>query len=68
MAQNRGAKIDFAGFRALDRQRRDSIPTVEKLKAARNSASEEIAKRKRAGEDASALISEMKGVAEEIAA
>jgi len=68
MAQDRGAKIDFAGFRALDRERRDSITTVEKLKAARNSASEEIAKRKRAGEDASALISEMKGVAEEIAA
>jgi seryl-tRNA synthetase len=68
MAQNRGAQIDFAGFRALDRDRREIITTVERLKAARNSASEEIAKRKRAGEDASALIAEMKGVAEEIAA
>jgi seryl-tRNA synthetase len=68
MAQNRGAQIDFAGFRALDRERREIITTAERLKAARNSASEEIAKRKRAGEDASALIAEMKGVADEIAA
>lgn len=67
MARNRGIQLDLAGFRALDQQRRESITTVEKLKAERNKASEEIARRKRAGEDATALLAEMKGVSTEIA-
>ena len=68
MARNRGIKLDVAGFRALDRERRESITAVERLKAERNKASDEIARRKRAGEDASALLTEMKRVSEEIAA
>jgi seryl-tRNA synthetase len=66
MAENRGVNIDFDGFRALDQERRERITAVERLKAERNKASEEIARRKKAGEDASALLAEMKRVSEEI--
>jgi seryl-tRNA synthetase len=66
MAANRGVTIDFDGFRALDRERRERITTGERLKAERNKASEEIARRKRAGQDASALLTEMKRVSDEI--
>jgi len=66
MAANRGVNIDFNGFRALDQERRERITAVERLKAERNKASEEIARRKKAGEDASALLAEMKRVSEEI--
>ena len=66
MARNRGIALDLDGFRALDRERRDCITAVERLKAERNKASEEIARRKKSGQDASALIAEMKRVGEEI--
>ncbi len=56
MAANRGVAIDFEGFRALDQERRERITTAERLKAERNKAGEEIARRKKAGEDASALL------------
>jgi seryl-tRNA synthetase len=66
MAANRGVTIDFDGFRALDRERRERITAGERMKAERNKASEEIARRKRAGQDASALLTEMKRVSDEI--
>ena len=66
MAVSRDAVIDFDGFRLLDRERRESITTGERLKAERNRAGEEIARRKRSGENADALLAEMKRVSEEI--
>jgi seryl-tRNA synthetase len=66
MAERRGAKIDFDGFRALDRQRRERITGVERLKSLRNKTGEEIARRKQAKEDAAPLLAEMKSVADEI--
>jgi seryl-tRNA synthetase len=66
MAANRGVVIDFDGFRTLDRERRERITAAERLKAERNKASEEIARRKKAREDASALLAEMKRVSDEI--
>jgi seryl-tRNA synthetase len=66
MAERRGAKIDFDGFRALDRQRRERITGVERLKSLRNKTGEEIARRKQAKEDAAPLLTEMKSVADEI--
>ncbi len=74
MARNRGITLDLEGFRALDRERRDLITKTEKLKAERNKASDEIARRKKAGEGPSAplgasaaeLIAKMKGVSDEI--
>jgi len=66
MASNRGVRIDFDGFRALDRERRERINAAERRKAERNRASEEIARRKRAGEKAEDLLAEMKLASEEI--
>src|SRR5258708_30421336 len=66
MAANRGVTIDFDGFRTLDHERRERITAAERLKAERNKASEEIARRKKAGEDASALLAERKRVSDEI--
>jgi len=66
MAANRGAIIDFAAFRAIDQERRERITSAEQLKARRNKASEEIPRKKKAGEDASSLLAEMKQVSEEI--
>jgi seryl-tRNA synthetase len=66
MAAHRGARIDFDLFRALDRERRERVTAGERLKAERNRASEEIARRKRAGEDAGDILGEMKRVSAEI--
>jgi seryl-tRNA synthetase len=66
MAENRGVTIDFDGFRTLDQERRERITAAERLKAERNKASEEIARRKKAGQDASALLAEMKRVSDAI--
>ena len=60
MAANRGVRIDFEGFRTLDRARRELITLTERRKAERNKAGEEIARRKRAGEKADDLLAEMK--------
>lgn len=67
MARNRGIQLDLSGFSALDHDRRESITAVERLKAERNKASDEIARRKRAGEDAVPLLAEMRRVSAEIA-
>jgi len=66
MAKNRGIQLDLEGFRTLDRERRERITAAERLKAERNKASEEIARRKKAGQDAAKLLAEMKQVSEEI--
>ena len=66
MAADRGVTIDFAAFRAIDQERRERITFAEQLKARRNKASEEIPRRKKAGEDVTALLAEMKQVSEEI--
>lgn len=66
MARHRGIELDLDGFRGLDRERRDLITAAERLKAERNKASDEIARLKKSGQNASGLIAEMKRVSEEI--
>ena len=66
MARNRGIELDLDGFRALDRERRERITAAERSKAERNKASEEIARLKKAGQDAASLIAEMKRVSDGI--
>ncbi len=68
MAKRRGAALDLEGFRALDKERRELITATEGLKAQRNKASEEIARLKKAKENADSLIGEMKAVSEKIKA
>ena len=50
----------------LDKQRRDILAVSEELKAKRNQVSQEVGKLKKAGQDASAIISEMKDVSDKI--
>src|SRR5208283_5711508 len=53
-------------FVAIDAERRQAITAAETLQARRNRASEEIAKLKKSGQDASAQINETKELREEI--
>lgn len=61
-----GAVIDEA--EALDRQRRQAIHAVEEKKAARNLATQEVGRRKKAGEDAAELMLSARAIGDEIAA
>jgi seryl-tRNA synthetase len=66
MAEKRGTPLHLDAFRVLDAQRRELITKTEQLKAQRNKASEEIARLKKAKENADGLIGEMKAVSERI--
>ncbi|MCS6808706.1 MAG: serine--tRNA ligase [Bacteroidota bacterium] len=57
---------DIQGLIQCDERRRAIIQQAQDLKARRNSVSEEIARRKKAKQDASDLITEMKTVADTI--
>ncbi len=50
----------LGGFRAVDERRRQLITQAETLKAQRNRLSEEIARKKKAGEDTTAIMEEAK--------
>ncbi len=53
-------------FRAIDAERRQAITQTETLQARRNRASEEIAKLKKSGQDATAQMQETKDLREQI--
>ena len=53
-------------FREVDAQRRHAITQAETMKAQRNRSSEEIAKLKKNGQDATALVAETKSLREKI--
>ncbi len=53
---------------AADRRRRELLVEVEGLKATRNAASEEVARRKKAGEPADDLLAELKASGERVKA
>ena len=63
---NRHSDLDVNEFLALDARRRALLTEVETLKSRRNAASAEVAAKKRAGEDATALLAEMSGVSDRI--
>ena len=68
LARRLDAKVDAAVDRilALDRRRRELLVRTEALKAQRNAQSDEVARRKKAGEDAAALLAELKASGEEV--
>src|SRR5262245_15298414 len=55
-----GGGVDVAALRRLDTERRAALTEVEALKARRNAASGTIAKIKKEGGDASAILDEMR--------
>lgn len=72
-AMTRRGKLDAYGplldeGEALDRARRHAIHQVEEKKAERNRVSQEVGKRKKAGEDAADLQASARTLGEEIAA
>jgi seryl-tRNA synthetase len=56
--ETRGAAIDWDAFTATDRERRDALAHIERLKEKKNRLSGEIGKLKKSGADASALMRE----------
>ena len=66
MLAARGSQLDVNTFTTLDAQRRALLQEVETLKSERNKASAEVAKRKRAGEDASDLMIRLSSAGERI--
>lgn len=67
--QNRGKSLDDVNrFMELDGKRREMLQEVEQLKNRRNVVSQEVAVRKKAGEDAESLILEMRTVGDRIKA
>jgi seryl-tRNA synthetase len=64
--QARGVDLDFDHFLALDEKRKDIVQQVEDLRHQRNQASNEVARLKKAGENADTHISRLSVVAERI--
>lgn len=64
----KGVVADFTPLLDMDARRRTLLTEMEQLKAERNRVSEEVARRKKAREDANDLIGAMRGVGERIAA
>ena len=59
---NKNERVDVDRFLELDARRRELLQTGESLKQRRNTVTDEIARMKRGGEDASARIAEMREV------
>ncbi len=66
MLENRNNNLDISVFESIDAERRDRLSELEGLRSKRNTVSEDIASMKKNGEDASALISDMKEVSAKI--
>jgi seryl-tRNA synthetase len=64
----RGVLIDWDEFVSLDRERREALAHIERLKEKKNRLSGEIGKLKKTGGDATALMSEVEAVSEAIRA
>jgi seryl-tRNA synthetase len=63
---HRGFSLDVETFQRLDSKRKQFILEVERLRQSQNTASEDIARRKKAKEDASAQLNEMKAVSQRV--
>jgi seryl-tRNA synthetase len=64
---NKNEKSRIDEILELDRQRREMILSTDELKTRRNQASQQVAQLKKSGGDASAIITEMKTVSDNIA-
>ena len=64
--EKRGAQIDFSSFLKIEEDRKKFLLEIEELRHQRNTASDEIARMKKAGEDAQPSIEKMRSVSERI--
>jgi seryl-tRNA synthetase len=63
---DRGFTLDVEVFRTADSKRRAALTEIEALKAQRNAESQQIGKKKKAGEDTEALQAAVRGIGEQI--
>ena len=63
----KGFLADFGPLLARDAERRALLTDMEQLKAERNRVSQDVARLKKSGENADAMIQEMRGVGDRIA-
>ena len=63
---DRHSDLTIETFQEIDAVRRKNIAQVEELKSRRNAASQEVARMKREGQDASALLAELSDVSDRI--
>ncbi len=66
--EKRGVEISFDSFLGAEKKRREILLEVEKLRNRRNVVSKEVGSLKKAGQDASEQMADMKGVGEKIKA
>jgi seryl-tRNA synthetase len=64
----RGQRISFDDLVRLSREKKDVLKKAEELRSVRNKASEEVSRLKKQGQDAAAIIAEMRKVGDEIGA
>jgi len=64
--ENKNDKSSVDDILAADLERREKLQLVEELKSKRNSASQEIGKLKKTGQNTDAIMTEMKQVSDEI--
>ncbi|SHF31238.1 seryl-tRNA synthetase [Desulfofundulus australicus DSM 11792] len=64
--EKRGSDLNLEPFLELERRRREKLVVVEQLKNRRNVVSEEIGRRKKAGQDAEEMVQEMRQVSARI--
>ena len=64
--EKRGARIDFSDFLDKEEKRKALLFEIEELRHQRNTVSDDIARMKKAGEDATASIDKMRTVSERI--
>ena len=68
MLERRHNPMKLDDFKELEKRRREILGEVEGLKGKRNAASKEISVMKKNGENADALVAEMRAVGDKIAA
>ena len=66
MLKSRNVEFDFDGLLESDKLRRDLILQTDELRKKKNQVAQEISKKKKAGEDASEILENMKNVSEEL--
>jgi seryl-tRNA synthetase len=64
--QNRGASADWQTFIEADNQRKSALGEIEELRHRRNVVSDQIAALKKAGQDAQAMVIQMREVGDRI--
>jgi seryl-tRNA synthetase len=66
MLSHRGSTAELAQFKTADQKRREILFEIEDLRHRRNTVSDQIAQMKKKGENADALVADMRGVAKKI--